>query len=238
MTLSAKKFLPSWLLFVIGAVLVVQFAGLSVWQISRGLEKRAQRDLFSDQTGFSSWSDGMDIRPYQRLKATGFYDSEHQFLVGNIILNNRSGHYVLTPLVVGDDRPLLLINRGWIERTAATIDAPRIAVATDRVTVLGRAGSLPKAGHRRGDAIVPGSPWPQRAVYPTLDDLATAIGHDTQPFVLLMDPQDANGFLRHWVLEEMGSEKHFAYALQWFAMGALLAGMLVWNFRRGRTRSA
>ena len=112
------------------------------------------------------------------------------------------------------------------------------SIVYNRVTVHGRAGSLPKAGYRRGDAIEPGSPWPQHAVYPTLDELATAIGHNTQPFVLLMDPQDTNGFLRHWVLEEMGSEKHFAYALQWFAMGALLAGMLVWNFRRRRTRSA
>ncbi len=29
----------------------------------------------------------------------------------------------------------------------------------------------------------------------------------------------------------MGPGRHFAYALQWFAMGAVLAGLLVWNFR-------
>lgn len=238
MNLSAKKFLPSWLLFVLGTVLVVQFAGLGAWQISRGLEKRAQRNLVSDETGFSSWSDGMDIRPYQRLKATGLYDSGHQFLVGNIILNNRSGHYVLTPLVVGDDQPLLLINRGWIERNAAAFDASRISVDPARITVYGWAGSLPKARYRKGEAMVPGSPWPKYAVYPTLDELAVAIGRDLQPFVLLMAPQDPGGFFRHWVPEEMGPGKHFAYALQWFAMAAILAGMLIWNYRRRRTHSA
>ncbi len=237
MTIRIKKSLQTWLLFAVGALLVLQFAGLSVWQINRGLEKQSQRDRLSDETGFSAWSDGMQIRSYQRLKATGIYDSGHQFLVGTIILNSRPGFYVLTPLDAGDDQPLLLVNRGWVEKTSRPFDASLVSVDAATVTVRGRAGSLPTAGYRKGDAIAPGALWPQYAVYPTLDDLAVAIERDVQPFVLLMDPHDAGGFFRHWTDEEMGPSKHFAYALQWFAMGALLAGMLLWNYRRERTRS-
>jgi cytochrome oxidase assembly protein ShyY1 len=47
-----------------------------------------------------------------------------------------------------------------------------------------------------------------------------------------MDPDDDHGFLRHWVPEEMGPGKHFGYALQWFAMGAVLAGLLIFNYRK------
>ena len=38
--------------------------------------------------------------------------------------------------------------------------------------------------------------------------------------------------LRHWVPEEMGPGRHYAYAFQWFAMGLVLAGLLAWNFRK------
>lgn len=224
--------MPWWLPFVFGALLVVQFAGLGAWQINRGIEKRVQQELFSDESGFASWSSGMEVRSYQRLKATGELDNDHQFLLDNIIFNSRIGYYVLTPLDPGNGEPLLMINRGWIEKVGDNFDASTIDVAANRTTVRGRAGSLPKAGYKMGDAIIPGSPWPQRAVYPTLEDIEASLGRDVQPFVLLLDPQDEAGFLRHWVPEEMGPGRHFAYALQWFAMAAVLAGLLIWNYRR------
>jgi len=115
---KAKKPLPTWLPLVIGTLLVAQFAGLGAWQVSRGLEKRAEQQLFRDETGFAAWQDGMEIRPYQRLKASGVYDGDHQFLLENIIVNSHYGYYVLTPLVANDGEPVLLVNRGWIEKTA------------------------------------------------------------------------------------------------------------------------
>ena len=229
--------MPWWLPFVVGAALVAQFAALGGWQINRGLEKRAQQELFSDASGFTTWQSGMDVRSYQRLRASGELLGERQFLLENIIFNSRIGYYVLTPLDPGNDEPLLLVNRGWIEKTADEFDQTTITIDENRSSVHGRVGSLPKAGYKMGDAIIPGSPWPQRAVYPGLEDLETALGRPVQPFVLLMDPKDQLGFLRHWVPEEMGPSRHFGYALQWFAMAAVLAGLLVWNFRKRRPRS-
>ena len=222
----------SWIPYVIGAILVVQFAALGVWQVSRAFEKRAEQQAFVTQTGFASWSGGVDVRPFQKLKATGHFDVEHQFLLENIIINSRIGYYVLTPLHVADDTPLLLINRGWFERSSEAIDVDSLALPPDRVTVRGRAGSLPKAGYRMGEAVPADAEWPKRAVYPILDEIAAALGEPVQPFVLLMDPDDDHGFFRHWVPEEMGPGRHYAYALQWFAMGIVLAGLLIWNFRK------
>lgn len=218
--------------YVIGAILVVQFLALSVWQISRGQEKKAEQEAFESQAGFSPWSDGMDVRPFQKLKATGHFDAERQVLLENIIINSRLGYYVLTPLRVGADKPILLINRGWFERTGADIDAAKLELKTSRVTVRGRAGSLPRAGYRMGESIPADSGWPKLAVYPTLDEVAAVLGESVQPFVLLMDPEDEFGFFRHWVPEEMGPGRHYAYALQWFAMGLVLAGLLIWNYRK------
>lgn len=228
---AVKKKILGWIPYVIGAILVLQFVALGFWQIDRGLDKRAEKQAFIAQAGFAAWSDGMEVRSFQKLKATGQFDSERQFLLENIIINSRYGYYVLTPLVVAEDKPVLLINRGWFERSASEVDVDSISVPPQRVTVRGRAGSLPRAGYRMGDAIA-SSDWPQRAVYPTLDELAAALGRDVQPFVLLLDPEEKYGFFRHWVPEEMGPGRHFAYALQWFAMGLVLAGLLIWNFRK------
>lgn len=229
---SLKTRLLGWLPYAIGVILVVQFAALGVWQIDRGLQKRAAKQAFNSQTGFAFWSDGMVVRSFQKLKATGRFDSEHQFLLENIIINSRYGYYVLTPLIVAEDEPVLMINRGWLEKTGNNLDPGSIDVTPSGITVRGRAGSLPRAGYRMGAAITANTPWPQRAVYPTLDELSQALGREVRPFVLLLDPEAAHGYLRHWIPEEMGPGRHFAYALQWFAMGTVLAGLLVWNYRK------
>ncbi len=238
MTTEAKKSLPAWLPFVVGAILVVQFTALSVWQINRGLEKRANRAAFAERSTFAVFRDGVDVRSYQSIKADGRFVSGQQFLLDNIILNSRYGFYVLTALEMAADEPLLVVNRGWIEKNSPNPDlaavAESITVAESPLTVRGRVGSLPKPGVRMGDAILQQDAWPRVAVFPTAEDLAASLGRDVQPFVLLMDPDDEHGFLRHWVPEEMGPGKHFGYALQWFAMGVVLAGLLIFNYRKKR----
>lgn len=228
------KPLPSWLPLVVGSILVVQFAGLGVWQVSRGLEKRAQHALYQDETSFRDWQNGMDVRSFQRLKVTGTFQGERQIVLDNIIINSRYGHYVVTPLETSPDEPLLLVNRGWIERSPEGIDSARLAVPDTIVSVRGRAGSLPKAGYKMGDAIPASDVWPKHAVYPSSEEVVAALGRDIQPFVLLMEHNEENGFLRHWVPSEFGPGKHFGYALQWFAMGAVLSGLLIWNYRKKR----
>ena len=234
MNTGTKRTLPGWLPLVVGALLVVQFAGLGAWQISRGLEKRADQHLFRDATGFSAWHHGMEVRPYQRLRATGRFDAEHQVLLENIIVNSRYGYYVITPLIGMDDEPVLLVNRGWIEKTAEPLDLSRLGVPGERITVRGRVGSLPRAGMKMGESFAPDQGWPKRAVYPAYEDVVAQLGREVQPFVLLMDHEDEHGFLRHWVPTEFGPGKHFGYALQWFAMGAVLSGLLIWNYRKKR----
>ena len=232
MNINLQKSLRGWLPYAVGALLVVQFAGLGVWQVSRAFEKRAEQQAYDGQTGFTPFVSGMNVRPYQKLEAEGVFDAEHQFLLDNIILNSRYGHYVLTPLVYSDDEPALIVNRGWIERTGSEPDPAAIELDRSRLTVRGRVGSLPRAGYRMGVSIESPTTWPQHAVYPTLDELAASLGHEVQPFVLLMDPDDDFGLVRHWVPEEMGPGRHYAYAFQWFAMSAVLAGLLAWNFRK------
>lgn len=232
---ESGKSLPSWLPLIVGALFVVLFASLGAWQISRGLEKRADQQLFRDDTGFSSWHHGMAVRPYQRIRATGHYDNEHQVLLENIIVGTRRGNYVITPLVGLEDEPVLLVNRGFVEKPpTGSIDVGLLDVPETRATVRGRVGILPRAGMKMGDAFTPGGGWPKPAVYPSFDEVAAELEREVQPFVLLMDAREQYGFHREWAPSGFGPGKHFGYALQWFAMGAVLSGLLVWNYRKKR----
>jgi surfeit locus 1 family protein len=232
-----QKSTTGWLPYALGALLVALFAGLGVWQISRALEKRAAQEAFDRQTGFTRFVDGMDVRPFQRLAAEGVFDTDHQFLLDNIIVDSRNGHYVLTPLVYSTDEPVLIVNRGWVERAGDAMDASALELPDGRLTVRGRVGALPQAGFRMGPAIESASTWPQHAVYPTLDELAASLGREVQPFVLLMAPGEDHGLLRRWEPTEIGPARHYAYAFQWFAMAFVLAALLAWNFhRRGLAR--
>jgi cytochrome oxidase assembly protein ShyY1 len=229
-----KKPLPTWLPLVVGVFLVLQFAGLSAWQVSRGLEKRATQQTFQAESISTTWHNGMEIRSFQSLSVKGHYDSEHQIVLDNIIINSRYGHYVLSPLDVGADAPLLLVNRGWIEKGSSSFDYSRLDLIDGEVDIRGRAGSLPKAGYKMGEAFAVASTWPKHAVYPAAAEIAAELGREVQPFVLFLDHNEQNGFLRYWVPSEFGPGKHFGYALQWLAMGAVLAGLLVWNYRKKR----
>lgn len=236
MNTDTEKSLPSWLPLVVGAALVVQFAALGAWQISRGLGKLEAREAFETEAGYANFYSGATLRPYQPTRASGRLLGDRQFLLDNIILNSRYGYYVLTPLELAPDEPLLMVNRGWIEKSGQNPDRDalreRIDVPNAQLTVHGRAGSLPKAGMRMGNAVEGASDWPIVAVYPATADLAAELGRPVHDVVLLMDPEDEYGFLRHWVPQEMGPGKHFGYALQWFAMGAVLTALLVWHYRK------
>ena len=232
MAASAQKSMKGWLPYALGALLVAQFAGLGAWQIGRAQEKRAVQQAFDRQSGFTRFVDGMTVKPYQRLSAEGVFDTAHQFLLDNIIVDSRYGHYVLTPLVYSDEEPALIVNRGWIEKSGEDVDPSALALPGGRITVRGRASALPRAGYRMGAPVESASEWPLHAVYPTLDELAVYLGKELQPFVLLMEPGDDYGLLRGWEPSEIGPGRHYAYAFQWFAMAVVLAGLLAWNFRK------
>ena len=229
---SLQKSTRGWLPYALGAVLVAQFVGLGLWQISRAQEKRAMQEAFERQTGFTRFVHGMEIQPWQQLSAEGSFDDAHQFLLDNIIVDGRNGHYVLTPLVYSAGEPALIVNRGWVERSGDDIEPAALALPDGRVAVRGRAGALPRAGYRMGPAIASRTGWPRHAVYPTLEELAVALGREVQPFVLLLAPGEDYGFVRRWEPAEIGPGRHYAYAFQWFAMAVVLAALLAWNFRK------
>ncbi len=234
MNVTAKKPLPEWLPLVVGGAFVVLFGLLCAWQVNRGLEKKATRAAFEAESPYTTFSDGMDIEEYQRLRVDGRFISGRQLLLENVVLDGRQGYYVLTPLETGPDEPWLIVNRGWIAKPSATGHPAAPQPAAGRVELAGRAGRLPRAGFRMGEAIPVATGWPLIVNYPTLDEVAVALGREVQPFALLVDADDPAGLEIRWLPSGFGPARHYAYALQWFTMAVVLLALLIRNQRKRR----
>lgn len=42
------------------------------------------------------------------------------------------------------------------------------------------------------------------------------------PFIIRLDKANAQGYVREWSIVAMPAERHYAYALQWFAMAFVI----------------
>ena len=219
---------------VAAVVFVAIFASLGLWQLDRAAEKGRLRALFAADAPYASLAEAGALNDYENFTATGRYDGEHQLILENVILEDRLGSYILTPFQPVAGRQWLLINRGWVQRPVGGAALPDLGIDSSERTLRGRIGQLPKVGIRKGDAFASGDTWPRSARYPTLDEVAAELGLELLPFVMLLEPGDDAGFVRHWQPRQSGSMMHYGYAVQWFAMAGAVLGLLVWHLRRKR----
>lgn len=230
-TTTARDLVPP----LAAAVLVVLFTGLGFWQLDRADEKRALRELFDSGAAYRTLpAAGKTPELYEPLKATGRFLGERQFLIDNMIMDGRVGYFVITPFEHAAGEPLLLVNRGWMPKAPEEDPAAAVAVVGAEQEITGRAGRLPRVGIRAGEAFEDVEGWPRIANWPTLDELAQALGHELLPFVLLAEPDPDAAFVRRWELPGPGPMRHIGYAFQWFALAAAVIVTAVILWRRGR----
>ena len=236
---SSKKF-GMLLPIVAGLVLILLFSGLGRWQLERAREKDRLFEEFDSATGTSLEHGPVDDKAatrnrFSRISVFGRYDTERQFLLDNMINEGRVGYQVLTPLSMPGEARMLLVNRGWIAMDSDRSILPATPVDTGERRIEGRIGRLPVAGIRAGaglDASETG--WPRRAQFPRRGELEEALGEELFAYVLLLEPDQPDGYVREWRPAVMSADRHRAYALQWFAMAATVAILIVVLFLRSQ----
>ncbi len=221
---------------VAAVLLTILFVSLGFWQLDRAADKVAMQRLFDADTGYAPLSDEMSVVDYQRITASGRFLDDRQFLIDNMILNSRVGYFVITPFEYASNKPLLIVNRGWVAATPDRSLPLLMPLSAEDTEILGRVGHLPRVGIRSHDAVVQSSGWPKLATYPELSDLSAALGRDVLAFVLLLDPQDGDTLIRQWKPQGQGPAMHYGYAFQWFAMAAAVVSILIWQFLKRRSR--
>jgi surfeit locus 1 family protein len=226
---SFKRWLPP----LAGLIFIVLFSWLGFWQLDRAQQKNDLVALFEEDAPYSRLKNDMPVEIFQRLELLGQFRNDQQVLIDNIVVNGRVGYYVVSAFRHAPDAPLLIVNRGWVGKSQLNV-LPDVSVTEEFISVRGRVGRLPRVGIRPGEAFEGSKDWPRVAVYPTLDELATELGSELLPFVLLLSPEADDGFLRRWQPPQSGPMMHYGYAFQWFVMALAIVAVFAWNYRKKR----
>lgn len=220
-------------------VLAATAVSLGNWQLRRADEKRAlqaQREAAARDVAVQVPSGDFDPATLagRRVVARGRILSDRTVFVDNRTYKGIAGFHVLSPIrMTGSDRHLLIL-RGWIardprERTRLPeVPAPSGEVEIeglaqrdlDRALELGRSPPLGAQDRLWQNADVASfARWSGLAMQPlvvrqTLAMREAGVGRE-------------DGLVRDWPDPGSGVDKHLGYALQWYALAALVAGLWV-----------
>jgi surfeit locus 1 family protein len=210
--------------------LCVAFVRLGEWQWQRGVHRQAEWDAFARGADAPvAAGPALNALPrFKRISVVGHWDAAHQFLLDNRSHGGLPGYEVLTPLHLADER-VLLVDRGWVPFTGSRAHLPDISLRdAGPIALTGRLDNLPVGGLALGHAAPAGDArWPKVTSFPTLAELAAALSHPVQPWMLLLDPAGRDGYVRDWQPPGLSPLRHWAYAIQWWGFAVTL--VIIWG---------
>jgi surfeit locus 1 family protein len=222
---TRRQFRPGLAPTLLTLALLPVLIGLGLWQLDRYGQKTELEQAYAAADGAPAPADtvtGGERDRFRPVTARGHYDADRQFLIDNMVRRGRNGFFVITPFRL-ENGELVLVNRGWIAQDARRQPTSDIAVSDERRRIEGRVGRLPVAGLDLGDDRAAGEGWPSVRQVPGRPGAGRRAERAGEPWVLLLSPQAADGFLREWQPGGMPASRHLGYAVQWFALAAALA---------------
>ena len=229
------------LLLAVAVLSAVLTARLGVWQLDRARQKLDLQQQILSRAALAPLPQAMLARnagdaqaqQYRRTSLRGRWLSEHTIYLDNRQMNSRQGFYVLTPLLL-DDGDAVLVQRGWSPRDF--VDRNRLVpldTPAGEVVVTGRIAPPPSRLFAFG-----GAELGRIRQNVDLEALAREIGVPLRPlsvqqtdlvFTPAVDSAQVGDLLqRQWPAPAADVSKNQGYALQWFALCALIAGLYVW----------
>lgn len=219
---------------------------LGFWQLDRAAQKAAlqaselQRAELPPlpQQALASRDDEVAQQLYRRVALRGHWLAQHMVFLENRQVEGRPGFVVVTPLRLSSGG-VVLVQRGWAPRNFVDRTAlPQVPTPDSEVEVLGRVAPPPGKLFELGQTSA-------GSIRQNLDLAAFSaeIGLDLKPVSIqqLGDVAAAvaanagaapsspgDGLLRSWPRPAANISKNHGYALQWFALSALTAGLYVW----------
>lgn len=233
---------PRWsYVIVLVATLAVPLA-LGFWQLDRADQKRRLAATFAERAGgevitLGSWIDDVDSWRFRRVRVDGVFDGSHQYFLDNQVHNGIPGYQVVTPFVLDGEGPVVLVDRGWVPQGTDRSRLPSIDLASSYRSLHAMVNHFPQPGMKIGPADDGSAGWPRLIQYFDMSALEQQLNASVLPVLLLLDPGEADGFVREWApaAPRIGPERHEAYAVQWFALAVafLILYLFAWTRRAG-----
>lgn len=243
MTTRRRWRAPGAVPMIAALVVVAVTCALGNWQLGRAHEKidRAARlAALATQAPVDLAASQADAAPLldRHVRARGSFDDSRTVLLDNRPHGNgsdsRAGFLVLTPLRLAAGGQVLVL-RGWLPRDAQ--DRTRIApfpTPAGEVTVEGTAlAAVPRVYSLGQDPAAEAG----RKIRQNIDLAAFAreTGASLLPVVLEQSTDNGDGLARDWAPADLGADRHYGYAAQWFGLAALTVVLVaVLGWRRAR----
>jgi len=202
---------------------VIATLALGNWQLGRGHEKAvlAQRiDTASHDApiGLTGAQVNADDVVWRRVEVSGRFEPKYAVLIDNRIVRGAVGYYVVMPLKIEGSERYVLVNRGWVAGTGSRDTLPQIATPAQPVRITGLATAPSKRYLELSTKTVEGNVWQNL----TLERYRATVPIALQPVVIQQESKLDDGLVREWSAPDLGIDKHYAYAFQWFVMAAAI----------------
>lgn len=227
----------SWLRFWVVTLAALALAGLTFslgqWQLRRADQKQALQTAISTQKVLPA----LDIRALAALKSIagethrqvaleGIWQADKTVFLDNRPMNGKSGFWVFTPLLLQGSGQSVLVQRGWVQRDfTERTRLPQIDTPLGRVQVQGRIAPPPS---RLYAFRPPASETGRIRQNLDLDAFRIETGLALFDGTVLQTAGPRDGLLRDWPAPNVGLDKHYGYAFQWFALCALTVVLYAW----------
>ena len=205
---------------------------LGFWQLSRAAQKIALQDTMDARQNMPVLGGAALLRDPELLQASlyrpialrGRWLDQHTVYLDNRQMQGRPGFFVVTPLVLENSDMAVVVQRGWVPRNFVDrAKVPEVPTPAGVVQVLGRIAPPP-------GKLYEFSGSPSGAIRQNLDlqQYAGEVGRSLAAVSVLQSDPPAEGLSRDWPRVNLGVEKHYGYAFQWFALGGLIALLYGW----------
>jgi surfeit locus 1 family protein len=235
--IGSRIFAPHPLVTLLTLALLALLISLGRWQLRRADEKQALYDSFASGADATRLIDSAtpSLPRYQHVEVLGHYEEARQILIDNMVEAQQAGYFVITPFELKGGG-WILVNRGWVPVGASRAQRPSIPVDAQLRTIHGRADKLPSPGIQLGARVALTPPYPVVASFPTHEEVAALLQQQKwskAAELILLDPGEADGYVRNWSAPGFPPVRHVGYAVQWFGLAtALFIIYLVTNSRR------
>lgn len=238
------SFKPALVPSAVTIALLYLMISLGLWQLDRADYKANLQSIIEskqsiDAIALSDVGANETDWLYQPVFTHGNFDEKHQIYFDNQVNNMLAGYSVFTPLKLSDSLGIL-VNRGWIAQGRSRsdlpdIDIPGIDIQNSQQTkqINGLLAQPPSKGLVLSSMANNYQQWPVVLQYIDTKEIEKQLGYKLMPMVLIINNAEQTSLDVMPVKINMRSEKHTAYAFQWFALSlALLIIYIVVNSKR------
>lgn len=227
----------NWKLSVLGLLMLPLLLHLGFWQLERAQQKQQLQHSIAQQRQLPALKNMAQLLlqdsaklQHRKIHLQGRFDKQRYWLLDNKIRQGKVGYEVIAPFVDSNGKTWL-VNRGWVAAPPLRSELPAIETGTGVRHIEGhiyQPGKNLLSNSSQVETPLANAQWPKRIQHVDSVELYRQLPSEPMfSYVLRLEALSDGALVTQWQWINTSPGKHQGYAVQWFAMAAVLAVALV-----------